>query len=182
MMITVNEKKEFIRWFLNSYKIAKKEAAWLITYLAANDTLLEKVHFVDDIHDLPKALLISTDCITMTPFKFYKNNRVTPDVEAAFLDIRSNPDEDIYVGLYFKDRETSPEYSAVLEVNPMEKQNLVRDTLLELVAELILDQSIRDFNKQRLYEEIDKALSIGDKETFIKLTDQLNIILKIEEN
>lgn len=181
MMVSVNEKKEFIRWFLNTYKVSKKEAAWLITYLASNDTLLEKVHFVDDIHDLPKAILISTECITMTPFKFYKNNRVTPDVEAAFLDIRSNPDEEIFVGLYFKDRDNSPEYAAVLEVNPMEKQNLIKDTLLELVAEIVLDRAIRDFNKEKLYAAIDDALQKGDKEKFLALTNQLNLILAEEK-
>lgn len=181
MNITINQKKEFIKWFLNSYTLTKKEAAWLITYLASNDKLLEKVHFVDDIHGLPKAILISTECVTMTPFKFYKNNRVTPDVETAFLNIRSNPEEDIYIGLYFKDRDTSPEYAAVLEVNPMERQNLVKDNLLELLAELVLDQAIRDFNKKKLYEAIDAALMKGDKENFIELTNQLNDLLKSEQ-
>lgn len=181
MMITVNDKKEFIKWFLNSYKVTKREAAWLISYLASNDSLLEKVHFVDDIHNLPKAILISTDCVTMTPFKFYKNNRVTPDVEAAFSDIRENPEEDIYIGLFFKDRDTSPEYAAILEVNPMEKQNIVRDSLLELVAEIVLDKSIRSFNKEKLYEAIDNALINDDKKTFIELTNQLNKLIEVEE-
>ncbi|KXG43625.1 hypothetical protein U473_06050 [Tepidibacillus decaturensis] len=72
MMITVNDKKDFIKWFLSSYTLAKKEAAWLLTYIASNDKILEKVHFVEDIHDLPKSLFISSECVTLTPFKFYK--------------------------------------------------------------------------------------------------------------
>ncbi len=180
MMITVNEKKEFIRWFLKSYRLSKKESAWLITYLASNDKILEKVHFVDQIHNLPKVIVISTECVTMTPFKFYKHNRVTPDVETAFLDIRSNPQEDIYMGLFFKDRENSPEYAAVLEVNPMEKQNLLKDTLLGLLAEMVLDEAVREFNKKSLYEAIDEALLNSDKNKFIMLTNQLNDILKLK--
>ncbi|WP_339062742.1 ReoY family proteolytic degradation factor [Tepidibacillus marianensis] len=175
-------KKDFIKWFLNSYTLAKREAAWLLTYLASNEKLLEKVHFVDDIHDLPKSILISTECVTMTPFKFYKNNRVTPDVETAFLDIRSNPDEHIFIGLYFKDREHSPEYAAVLEGNKMERQNMVKDSLLELFAEMVLDQATFQFTKEKLYIAIDEALQKGDKEEFIKLTEQLNELLKdVEE-
>ncbi len=176
-MISVNDKKEFIKWFLNSYTLSKKEAAWLITYISSKENLLEKVHFVNDIIGLPKAILISTDCVTMTPFKFYKNNRVTPDVETAFLDIRSNPDEDIYIGLFFKERDTSPEYANVLEGNPMEKQKLVKNNLLELMAELSLDQAIREFNKKKLYEAIDTALSKGDRKIFYELTDELNKVL-----
>jgi len=181
MMITVNDKKEFIKWFLNSYTLSKREAAWFITYLASNDKILERVHFVNDIQGLPKVVLISTECVTMTPFKFYKNNRVTPDVETAFLDIRSNPEEDVYVGLYFKDRDTSPEYAAILEVNPMEKQNLVKDMFLELLAELALDHSILEFQKEKLYAAIDEALLTGDKVRFLDLTSQLNK-LSVNEN
>ncbi|OEF99021.1 IDEAL domain protein [Vulcanibacillus modesticaldus] len=181
-MISVSDKKEFIKWFLNTYTLAKREVAWFMTYLSSSDKLLEKVHFVKDIVGLPKAIMMSTECVTMTPFKFYKNNRVTPDVETAFLDIRSNPEEDVYIGLFFKDRETSPEYAAVLEVNPMGKQNLVKDNFLELLAELVLDQAVREFNKERLYEAIDVALVNGDRKRFIELTNQLNMLLKMEDN
>lgn len=176
-MITVNEKKEFIKWFLNSYTLSKKEAAWLITYISSKENLLERVHFVNEIVGLPKAILISTECVAMTPFKFYKNNRVTPDVEAAFLDIRSNPEEDIYIGLFFKERDTSPEYANVLEVNPMEKQKLVKDNLLELMAELLLEQAIKEFNKKKLYEAIDLTLLNGDKKRFFELTNKLNKVV-----
>lgn len=179
-MITVNKKRDFIHWFLDNYTLSKKEATWLLTYLASNDKFLERIHFVEDIHDLPKSILISTECVTMTSFKFYKNSRVTPDVETAFLDIRSNPDEDIYIGLFFKDRESSPEYAAILEGNPMERQNLVKDSLLELLAEMTLDEAVRVFNKDKLHKEIDQALIIGDKNKFMELTEQLNKIIDEE--
>ncbi len=180
-MITTGDKKEFIRWFLDTYSFVKKEVAWLLTYLTSDEKLLKNIHFVEDIHNLPKAILISTDCVTATPFKFYKNNRVTPDVESAFLDIRSNPEEELYIGLLFKDRDASLEYAAVLEVYPMEKQNLMKDTLLELLAELVLDQSVREFNKKQLYRLIDDTLQNGNKERFIELTNLLNGLLELEK-
>jgi uncharacterized protein YpiB (UPF0302 family) len=171
--ISISVKREFVSWFLERYELQKREAAWLLSYLTSDDRLLEKVHFVNSYHQLPKVLVLSANDVQMTPFEFYKKDSVTPDVEKAFHDLRLNPHEDVYVGLLFKDRATSPEYAAVLEVNPMEKQDVVHGTLLGLLAEMILDEAVRDFKEQKLYREIDEALALGDEMKFIKLTDEL---------
>jgi uncharacterized protein YpiB (UPF0302 family) len=60
-----------------------------------------------------------------------------------------------------------------MEGNPMEKQDVVHDTLLGLLAEMILDQAVRSFRENRLYVEIDEALATGDEPKFIKLTNEL---------
>lgn len=178
--VTTSEKKTFIKWFLDNYELQKKEATWLLSYLASDERLLERVHFIDNFHNLPKTILMSTKCIQMTPFKFYKHKRVTREVEKAFYDIRSNPHEDIYIGLFFKDRAVCPEYAAVLEGNPMDKQNVVQDSLLSLMAEIVLEQSLQEYRKKKLYEQIDEALAIGDEETFLKLTEELKELLDLE--
>jgi uncharacterized protein YpiB (UPF0302 family) len=48
--------------------------------------------------------------------------------------------------------------------------------LLSVYADMIIDESLRSFKVERLYEEIDSALSIGDEAKFIQLTEQLNAI------
>jgi uncharacterized protein YpiB (UPF0302 family) len=179
--VTVSEKKEFIGWFLNRYELQKKEAAWLLSYLSSNEEFLQKVHFVDHVRYLPKSLILSTKCSNMTPFKFTKNKRVGADVETAFYDIRSYPHEDLYIGLYFKDRATCPEYAAVLEVNPMERQDLVQDHLLSLFAEMLLDQAVRDFQQRDLYKRIDDALATRDEEKFLQLSEQWLKILESQK-
>ncbi|KXG43624.1 IDEAL domain-containing protein [Tepidibacillus decaturensis] len=63
----------------------------------------------------------------------------------------------------------------------MERQNLVKDSLLDLMAEMVLDKAVRQFNKEQLYAAIDVALIKGDKETFIELTNQLKQLLNEEE-
>lgn len=176
--ISVSEKKEFIGWFLNRYELQKKEAAWLLSYLSSNDQLLEKIHFVDNVRHLSKSMILSTKCSNMTPFKFTKNKRVGADVETAFYDIRSYPHEDLYIGLYFKDRATCPEYAAVLEVNPMEKHDLVQDHLLGLFAEMLLDQAVQEFRQRELYKRIDDALAERDEQTFLQLSEQWNKLLE----
>lgn len=55
----------------------------------------------------------------------------------------------------------------------MEKQDVVHDTLLGLLAEIVLDRAVRSFREQNLYEEIDKALATGDESRFMKLTNEL---------
>ncbi|WP_018133262.1 ReoY family proteolytic degradation factor [Effusibacillus pohliae] len=169
------EKKYFIKWFLEKYELQNREAEWLLQYIASNDHILERVHFIDNFKNLPKTILISTKCVQMTPFKFYKNRRVTSDVEKAFLDIHNNPHEDIYIGLFFKDRSVSPEYAAVLETNPQEEAKET-DALVSLQAELILDQAVKIYRLSKLYEQIDRALDARDKEQFLKLTNELKQI------
>jgi uncharacterized protein YpiB (UPF0302 family) len=176
--VSVAEKKEFIGWFLKRYELQKKEAAWLLSYLSSYDELLKRVHFVDHVRHLPKSIIISTKCSNMIPFRFTKKKRVGADVETAFYDIRTYPHEDVYIGLYFKDRATCPEYAAVLEVNPMEKHDLVHDHLLSLFAEMLLDQAVKEFQQRELYKKIDHALEVRDEQAFLQLSEQCIKILE----
>lgn len=178
--ITSSDKKEFIQWFLNQHQLQKREAAWLLSYLASEDRHLDRVHFVDNLRGLPKTLSIAAHPIQMVPFQFTKNKHVSSDVETAFYDIRSCPHDEIYISLFFKDRATCSEYAAVLEVNPMEKQDLVQDSLLGLMAEIVLDQAVRKFYEENLYQRIDQALAQGDEVKFLQLTEQWRKLMESE--
>lgn len=171
--ITVSEKKEFINWFLNRYELQKKEAAWLLSYLSSDEQLLERIHFVDHVEHLPKVIVMSTTCTEEPSFQFKKKKRKGSDVESAYYDIKLFPNEEIYIDLYFKDRTSCPEFAAVLEVNPMEQQDLVQDSLLGLFAELLLDQAVMKYQKQELYRKIDQALETRDVVAFETWTAEL---------
>jgi uncharacterized protein YpiB (UPF0302 family) len=58
----------------------------------------------------------------------------------------------------------------------MEKQDVVHDTLLGLLAEIVLDQAVRSFRENKLYVEIDQALASGDQHKFIQLTNELKVL------
>jgi uncharacterized protein YpiB (UPF0302 family) len=178
-VIKIAEKKQFIKWFLEKYELQNREAEWLLQYLCSNDQILEHVHFIDNFRNLPKTILMSTKCVQMTPFKFYKNKRVTSDVEKAFLDIHNNPTEDVYIGLFFKDRSISPEYAAVLETNPMDDSKESADALISLQAELFLDYVVRQWKLSKKYEQIDEALDKRDKRRFLELTNELREELEL---
>lgn len=61
-----------------------------------------------------------------------------------------------------------------LEVGSMGKMNISNDKMLELFAEMVLDESIRKYKAHYLYKEIDLALAKGDEVTFLALTTELN--------
>ena len=92
--VSVNEKKDFIRWFLNHYQLKRRECVWILNYLMSHDQLMEKVHFVEQAQYCPRGLIMSTHCVDKVPFRFYKENVMTTDAEKSFHDIRLNRKSD----------------------------------------------------------------------------------------
>lgn len=172
-MITVNEKKDFLRWFLQSFQLKRRECAWLLNYLISDDSLMEKVHFVERAEFCPKAIIISTTDVEHIPFTFHKHKHVTMDAEKAFHDIRLNNEEDIYVQLHFVGSKSNILYVTVLEENPFVPESLEMSSTYGVLAEMILDQSIEAYEKSKLALEIDKALDEKDEERFNELSAKM---------
>ncbi|AIE60537.1 ReoY family proteolytic degradation factor [Bacillus methanolicus] len=176
--VSVNEKKEFIRWFLNHYQLKRRECVWILNYLMSHDQLMEKVHFVEQAQFCPRGLVMSTHCVDEVPFRFYKENVMTTDAEKSFHDIRLNRDEEIYIQLNFHASFKAPQYAAVLEENPYMPKKLQITEKDRLIAERFLLESIQRFQEEKLLELIDQALDEQDKEAFQQLTTQLKNLKK----
>ncbi|MFJ5621119.1 ReoY family proteolytic degradation factor [Peribacillus loiseleuriae] len=172
--VSVNEKKDFIRWFLNHYQLKRRECVWILNYLMSHDQLMKKVHFVENAQYCPRGLIMSTHCVDEAPFRFYKSNIMTTDAEKSFHDIRLNRDEDIYIQLNFKSSYSSYHYAAVLEENPFMPKSTGSNERDKLMAEEFLENSLATFQKERILKAIDNALDQNDKETFYSLTKELN--------
>ncbi|MED4017307.1 ReoY family proteolytic degradation factor [Sutcliffiella cohnii] len=171
--VSVNEKKEFIRWFLGNYQLKRRECVWILNYLMSHDQLMRKVHFVEQAQFCPRGLVMSTHCVDEVPFRFYKQNVMTTDAEKSFHDIRLNRDEDIYIQLNFRSAYHSPQYAAVLEENPFMPKNIQGNEKDRILAEKFLEESLNKFQREKLLRMIDDALDQQDKEAFAKLTEQL---------
>ncbi len=178
--VSVNEKKDFIRWFLNHYQLKRRECVWILNYLMSHDQLMEKVHFVEQAQYCPRGLIMSTHCVDKVPFRFYKENVMTTDAEKSFHDIRLNRDEEIFIQLNFHASNQVPQYAAVLEENPFMPKHLQINEKDSLLAEQILKYSIERFQHEKLLALIDEALDRHDEETFKRLTDQLNQIANLQ--
>ena len=171
--VSINEKKDFIRWFLNHFQLKRRECVWILNYLMSHDQLMEKVHFVELAQYCPRGLVMSTHCIEDVPFRFYKENVMTTDAEKSFHDIRLNRDEEIYIQLNFHASNKAHQYVAVQEDNPyLPKRNHVNEKD-RLLAERFLTTSIQRFQEEKLLRLIDHALDHNDQLAFRSLTDQL---------
>jgi uncharacterized protein YpiB (UPF0302 family) len=171
--VSVNEKKDFIRWFLNHYQLKRRECVWILNYLMSHDQLMEKVHFVEQAQYCPRGLIMSTHCIDDVPFRFYKENVMTTDAEKSFHDIRLNREEEIYIQLNFHASNKAHQYAAVQEDNPyLPKRNHVNEKD-QLLAERFLTTSIQRFQEEKLLRLIDDALDKHDQNAFCILTEQL---------
>lgn len=176
--VSVNEKKDFIRWFLNHYQLKRRECVWILNYLMSHDKLMEKVHFVEQAQYCPRGIIMSTHCVDEVPFRFYKANVMTTDAEKSFHDIRLNREEDIYIQLNFHASFQAPQFAAVLEENPYMPKNLQLSEKDRQIAEQFLSSSMDKFRRERLIQQIDDALDRHDEEAFIRLTDQLQQLLQ----
>ncbi|MGJ9382027.1 hypothetical protein CR203_09500 [Salipaludibacillus neizhouensis] len=178
--VPVMEKRDFLKWFLEEYQLKRRECAWLLNFLMSDDILIERVHFVEQAEHCPKALMISANNVEHVPFAFHKNQHVTMDAEKSFHDIRLNRNEDIFIQLNFKNKQKIPQYLAVLEENPYLPINEEEENVQSLLAEMILDESLRHHKMKMLEGCIDEALMSGDKLSFRNLAEQYSALKALE--
>ncbi|MDF2608076.1 MAG: hypothetical protein K0S34_2272 [Bacillales bacterium] len=171
--VSVTEKKDFIKWFLNHYQLKRRECVWILNYLLSHDNIMRHVHFVDQAQYCPRAVIMSTHCVDEVPFRFYKQNVMTTDAEKAFHDIRLNRDEDIYVQLIFKGAFQNPKYVAVIEENSFIPKHLLINERDKILAETFIKHILRKTHKENLLKQIDEALDNNDEVTFKLLTQKL---------
>ncbi|WP_067618512.1 YpiB family protein [Alicyclobacillus acidiphilus] len=173
-IVTVAEKKHFLRWFLANYDLQSREAEMLLRYMMTRENVLQRVHFVDNFRHFSRVIVVSTTCVHVAPFRYYRRNKpVTTDVEQAFMDLYQHPDEDIYVGLFFKDRSSCPEFASVLEEPSKTDMDPAMRELLSLQAEWVIDQSLRAQRRRELMQAVDEALDSGDRMAFITASERL---------
>ncbi|WP_020616658.1 IDEAL domain-containing protein [Paenibacillus daejeonensis] len=58
----------------------------------------------------------------------------------------------------------------------MDKMKLTYEAMLGLAAEMVLDDAVRRFNKERIQVAIDQSLAAGDEDTFRRLAEQWNAL------
>ena len=177
--VSVQDKKTFIQWFLKNYQLKKRESVWILNYILNHNQILKNIHFVRHVKFCPRGIVITSQCSTEVPFRFYKNHLVTTDAEKSFHDIRLNQDEALYIQLNFKKANQNPYYASVMEENPYVPEDYFITNKDKVLAKRILERTLFESKKKRLLADIDKALDELDQEQFMKLSEELN---KLEKN
>lgn len=172
--ISVQDKKEFIQWFLNNYQLKKRESVWILNYLINHEEILANVHFIREARFCPRAIIMSSHCSNEVPFRFYKSQLVTTDAEKSFHDIRLNQKEPLYIQLNFRDAKQNALYVAILEDNPFVPEDYFITNKDREYAKRLLDKVIYDYQRDALQAEIDQALDEKDQQKFTELVKRLH--------
>ncbi len=172
--ISIDEKKDFVRWFLNHYQLKKRESVWILNYLMNHETLLSCVHFVQEVKFCPRGMEISAQGVSDPPFRFYKGQVMTNDAEKSFHDLRMNQKEAVYIQMNFEKSQLCSKYALVLEENPFLPKDYYLNDRDKNEAGRFLSHSLLQHRKKQLEQRIDSALITGDRDSFRHLCENLN--------
>ncbi|WP_176222207.1 ReoY family proteolytic degradation factor [Tuberibacillus sp. Marseille-P3662] len=172
-VISADQKRSFLKWFLSHYQLKNRECVWLLNYMASDEQLLNLMKFVEDVSDCPRAMVITDTNMDKQPFLYKKQQIETTQPEKAFHDIRMDQDAPIYIQLNFIAPFQSPAFVAVLEENPFYEDHRDIGNWYGEAARDVLEYAEQHFQKERLYHAIDQALDQGDSKAFHHLTRQL---------
>ena len=170
--ITIDKKREFIRWFLNSHQFRKRECVWILNFYLNNEEYLDKLHFVEDASLYQRGMRMATYCVDKPAFSYYENKSMITDPEKVFHAIKLLSDKDFYIELQFHNANKCLEYIEVLEGS----SNIDEEIDQEIVtyAEKVMNESLEKFKRERLYDEINKALDNRNEKLFMELTNKLS--------
>jgi len=174
--VTVEQKKEFIKWFLKRYQMKKQESKWILRYLFSHDEVLNKVHFVEEAHHCPLSMVMSVTESGDVPFRFYRGNDMNSDATKAFHVIKNNTTEEFYIQLNFPNN-ISVEYLSVLEENPYAPIEISREFEDAETAEQLITHIMKLSETEKRNRLIDEALDTGNKAWFMELTSELVVQL-----
>lgn len=173
-LISTQNKKDYILWFLNNHNLDDCEGEWLLYYLLKNDDLLNRLEFVRaNTPNLNRGLIINSLASRDDAVLFYKGHILTSNIDKAFHDFRMNRNSPIFIEFHYYASSSCPNYLSVLTENIHDDQE--NDTF---IAENLLTYLSYKDQELKLNKAIDFSLDNNDKENFFKYTKQLNLLYK----
>jgi uncharacterized protein YpiB (UPF0302 family) len=174
--ISVNEKKKFIKFFLNSFQVKRREVTWILNFVLDKPGVLEKVRFTKNASNENRGMIITTTCVDEPVFRYFTGDVMTTDAEKGFHDIRLNQEEPLYIEFRYKGSQNCSRYASVLtsEYKPPygTKAREITD---------VIDNLLENIEYEKELEELDglinKALDEKDKESFYLYADARNKLL-----
>lgn len=171
--ISVDEKKDFVRWFLNHFQLKKRESVWILNYLMNHESLLSSVHFVQEVKFCPRGMEISAQGVSDHPFRFYKGQVMTNDAEKSFHDLRMNQGEPVYIQMNFENVQQCSKYALVLEENPYLPKDYYLNDRDKNDADRLLKISLLQHRRKQIEDQIDESLINGERTVFVELCGRL---------
>lgn len=178
-VVMVHKKKQLIQWFLNNFALKRPEAAKILNLFLRRDSLLINSHFVENVRNLPNALIISAvDSVTVS-FLCRINDVYYEDIDEIMAIMEFAPPDSLYVWLSFDRDLMCSVCQTVFEVKPEVNSELFYyQVVKEIEQEIGTRIKVREECKQGLLAEIDLALDCQDRENFYKLSERYKELIE----
>ncbi|MHB9096114.1 MAG: YpiB family protein [Eubacteriales bacterium] len=168
----IMKKKRFISWFLETYKLKRPESAKILRFLGESDELLKVVHFVENVRQLPSALIVSAQDAATVSFLCRINNVYYENVDQIMAHLEYDPPEELFVWLSFDREFLCSMCDIVLGIKPeVENKIFYHQVVKKLEKELKFKVRGTKDRKHQLLAEIDTALEKRDKARFLDLSE-----------
>lgn len=168
-----NEKKRaFLHWFMRHHKVEAHDMDWFLKDLLDDEQALIHLHFVDDITDCPKGIIITSHLNEQITFQFFKGKVRTDNVYTAYHEMNLYQEEPIFIQITFPFCSQNSLYQEVIEDDVQTKLDIKSTT------EKILNQTLKQGRREFLMKEINLALEKRNQEQFMYYSSQLKELEK----
>lgn len=179
-MVSINDKKKFVRWLTISITFKTREVYWILNYLLNHDVILNRVTFVTGANKTPRGLTLVDKHATQQGMELIKDGISFEDPEQIFHDIRMHWRSPLYIEIISSQPGFIPVYDRIIERNPfIDVKDLIDESVFTRLDEYLLIEA----NKHELdvlEMQIDQALEEGNKSLFFYLSHEYEKIKKQE--
>jgi uncharacterized protein YpiB (UPF0302 family) len=172
--VSTIEKREFLYWFLQNYRLKHPEARRLLEFIMNSPHILENVSFTEKRNDGSRTIVISSLYSDEDSFAFYQYGQVVSEVANAISSIMQNPSDDLSLVLNFHGKMLNHRYLQLVETSASENISLQKiNEQHAKQADLLMKRMLKERQIQTLREEIDRALDEKNEDLFKQLTVEL---------
>lgn len=168
--VSIEQKRAFLNWFIYHHKVKAHDMDWFLNDLLEDKQALTHLHFVDDISDCPKGIIITTHLNEQMNFTFFKGNVKTNNVYTAYHEMHLYSEDPIYIQVNFPFCTHNELYQTVIVDNQEAKVDMKETT------ENILKYTLQKDRKQFLKQQINHALEEQNYESFMYYSSQLKLM------
>ena len=165
--VTIEKKRAFLNWFMLHHKVKAHDMEWFLKDLLENEQALTHVHFVDDITDCPKGIIITSHLNEQITFQFFKGNVHTDNVYTAYHEMNLYQNEPFFIQVIFPFCAHNTLYQDVI-VDDGQMQLEIKKTTAD-----ILDYTLKQGRRVFLKKQIDHALKNRQYKQFMYYSSQL---------
>jgi uncharacterized protein YpiB (UPF0302 family) len=172
--VSTIEKREFLLWFLQNYRLKHPESRRLLEIIMNQPHILENVSFTEKRNDDTRTIVISSLYSDEQSFVFYDHNLEMTDVANAISSITQNPSDRLALILHFHGKMLNHRYLQLVETPASEnitQHKHHQEHIKE--ADKVMNRVLTERRIEHLRTEIDRALDEKNASLFKELTDEL---------